>query len=342
MQAEADGTATIDVTVPGGAVKMGINSYRTVVATCYKYIQANTQEYINKENSYWYGKKIVWFGTSIPAGVVNAGGSGGNGAYPTRIGEMLNATVYNESVGSSRMRGGSYQHISIDDPMGYSGIPMIGLMYSFSLSQAEKQDIMDDWDSKWKNIIPDLDSPSNYNPSDASKYLASSWDAKLTKYLTGGSVGQCDLYVFDHGYNDDVVTYGFTDLDEIPSNPIDRTYFIGAMNFAVKKILEDNPKAKILIIGHYNNNGDQWNRGANWNQKYVCEAQSKYADLWGFNCIETWKLLGLSLQTITVNGVTKSMIETRYPDKLHPASDSTGVELKRYAEALAPYVNLVR
>lgn len=332
------------INVPSNTTKIGFNHYPTSTPSqafkLYPYDITDTEEYIDNRLSNWKGKKIVWFGTSIPAGVVNAGGSGGSGAYPTRIGQILGATVYNESIGSSRMRGGSYKHISADDPMGFAGIEMIGLMYSFTLSQAEKQDIMDDWDSKWSDIIPDLPAPNNYDPSKASYYKASSWDAILPKYLTGGSVGQCDLYVFDHGYNEGVVTYGFSELSDVPSDTTDRTYFIGAMNYIVKKILEDNPKAKILIIGHYNHEGDQFNRGASWNQKYVCEAQKKYSELWGISCVETWKLLGLSTQTITIGGTTKTIIGFRYPDGLHPASDTTGYELQRYAESLAPYINL--
>ena len=280
----------------------------------------------------------MWFGTSIPAGVVNAGDSGGNGSYPTRIGDQLGATVYNESIGSSCARGGSYQHISANDPMGWAGMEAIQVMLSLSLSSAEKQDIIDDWDNKWKNIIGD---PDSYDPTKVSTYLNSSWDVKLSKYLTGGSVGQCDLYVFDHGYNDGVSTYGFSDLSEQPATQDDRTYWFGAMNFLIGKILADNPKAKILIIGHYNYGPDAFNRGANWSGKYVCDAQNAYAESWGMSCVETWKLLGLSMNQIDVNGTMTPVIYARYPDHLHPVSDSTGYELQRYADALAPFIRMI-
>lgn len=338
-QATEDSIITIDVNVPNGAVKMGINSYYSYTALCYKYHQVNTQNYISEKTSYWYGKKIVWFGTSIPAGVVNAGASGGNGAYPTRIGQQLGATVYNEAIGSSRVRGGNYHAISADDPMGWGGCEAIGVMLSMSLSRAEKQAIIDAWDSKWKDIMLE---PNTYDPDNVAGYLNSSWDTILTKYLTGGSVGQCDLYVFDHGYNDGVITYGFSDLAEIPVQENDRTYWWGAMNFLIGKILADNPKAKILIIGHYNYSSDPFNRGANWEGKYVCDAQKAYAESWGLSCIETWKLLGLTMNTIDVNGTATPVIYARYPDHLHPASDTTCNELKRYADALEPYINMAR
>lgn len=50
---------------------------------------------ISKESDYWAGKKIVWVGTSIPAG--------GTKPYPNLVGQMLNCTVDNQAVGSSGM-----------------------------------------------------------------------------------------------------------------------------------------------------------------------------------------------------------------------------------------------
>lgn len=292
---------------------------------------------IEEKISNWNGKKIVWFGTSIPAGVVNAGDIGGNGSYPTRIGKMLGATVYNESVGSSCARGGSHKDITEGDPMGWGGMHVLAIMYSLSLSSSEKQSFIDDWETKWKDVVHE---PSAFDASKAAEYKASSWDVKLSKYLTGGSIGQCDLYVIDHGYNENVYTYGYTDLEDEPETANDRTYFYGALDFIVRKILNDNPKAHILLIGHYSKGDYQFSGGENFCMKYVCDAQAKYADRWGITCIPTWNLLGLTSQTITVNGEDISVIAARYPDKLHPASDLTGMELKRYAEALAPYVNM--
>ena len=51
------------------------------------------------EQSNLKGKKIVWLGTSIPAGGKN--GIEVEDSYPVYIGKMLDATVYNEAVGSS-------------------------------------------------------------------------------------------------------------------------------------------------------------------------------------------------------------------------------------------------
>lgn len=316
-------------------------SYVDVAANYVLYNEYNENKITKLDlfSKYWTGKKIVWFGTSIPAGGVSAGDEGYTGAYPNRISRMLGATVYNEAVGSSCVRGGSYKDISEGDPMGWAGMSAIAVMLSLSLSQAEKQDIIDNWDSKWKDIIDD---PETYDATKTSTYLASSWDAKLAKYLTGGSVGPVDLYVFDHGFNDGVNNYGYTDLDDAPATQDDRTYWFGAMNFLVGKILADNPEARILIIGHYNYGADASSRGADYNNKYVCDAQKAYAESWGFCCVKTWELLGLSMNNIDVSGTPTPVIYARYPDHIHPVSDTSGHELQRYAEALAPQIALAR
>ena len=286
--------------------------------------------------SYWAGKKIVWFGTSIPAGVVNAGDANGNGAYPERLGRMLGATVYNESVGSSQVRAGSYHNKTADDPMGYGGCSAVSLLYSLSLSSAEKQDIIDNWNSKWSSIITWFGSLVDL--SKANEYKASSWDVKLTKYLTGGSVGPCDLYVFDHGYNDGIYQRGFTDLSDVPADAEDRTYFLGAMQFLIDKILADNPKAKILFIGHYCTDG----RSGNFLTKYVTDAQKKLAEIWQYPLIETWKYMGFNHVPITVDNVQTTVAQQWMPDDIHPSSDTTGEALKHYAEVLYPLVRDVR
>lgn len=298
-----------------------------------------TSAFVGKITGYrsnrWAGKKIVWFGTSIPAGVINAGDSGGVNSYPVQIGDMLGAKVYNEAVGSSCVRSGSYQHITSNDPMGYAGLDARSLLLSLSLSSVEKQAIFDEWNSKWAAILPNAD---QVNLTDAWKtnYKNTSWDIKLAKYLTGGSVGQVDAYVFDCGYNDSVVTYGYTDLDDEPQNSTDRTYYFGAMNFLIKKILEDNPKALIIFIGHYRKGIDAFGRGANFANTYVCEAQEKYANNWAFPLIKTWEKLGISMNTINVGGTEMTVLQSWFPDRLHPSSDTTGEALKHYANTLYP------
>lgn len=304
----------------------------------------NIGDYIDEriadvEKNYWYGKKIVWFGTSIPAGVINAGDQEGEGSYPIRIGEMLGATVYNEARGSSAVRAGDHNSITANDPMGYGGMSAPGLMLSLSLSSSEKQTIFDNWESKWKDIITFNQELINVtDPVYTTMYKNASWDILLTKYLTGGSVGPCDLYVFDHGYNDGVKNLGFSDLSEVPATQTDRTYFLGAMAFLIDKILSDNPKAQICFIGHWSND-----KGTGVNAtKLVTDAQEKLANIWKYDLCKTWEKIGWSANVITSNGVTKPVYQFWCIDGVHPASDLTGEALQHYAETLFPMIRDVR
>ena len=302
-----------------------------------------SQAYIDKRlagiESYWNGKKIVWFGTSIPAGVIDDGMQDGEYAYPTRIGEMLGATVYNEAIGGSGVRSGDFNSITAEDPMGYGGVSAPCLMLSLSLSSSEKQDIIDDWNLKWRNIITwNQNLIDVSDPTYITMYKNASWDILLAKYLTGGYVGPVDLYVFDHGFNDNVRTTGFSELGEVPAVPDDRSYFLGAMAFLITKILEDNPNAQICFIGHWS---DQTGSG-NLSTRYLADAQEKLNDIWKFPIFKTWDNIGWSTNEITVNGVTQPVYRFWCVDGVHPASDTTGKALQHYAEVLYPFIRDVR
>lgn len=287
----------------------------------------------NQDTNYWKGKKIVWFGTSIPAGVVNAGDEGGTGAYPTRVGEMLGATVYNEAVGSSAVRIGMHGSISESDQNGYAGVPATCCLLSLSGTVAEKQAIIEDWDT-WKDIFSvGVDDVDISNPD---KYYNASYERKLAKYLTGGSVGPVDLYVFDHGYNDGGNGNGtnYSDTTDIPTNPLDRTYFIGAMNFLINQIKQDNFRASVIVISHYNDE---------YMFKDLVDAQEYIANKWNIPFINISNKLGFtSFYSVTIDGITKTMKNWWLPDMIHPSSDPTGKALQHYAEVLFPMIRDVR
>lgn len=288
---------------------------------------------LENEKSFWARKKIVWFGTSIPAGVVNAGDEGGNGAYPTRIGDMLGATVYNEAVGSSAARIGKHGSISESDPYGYAGVPATCCLLSLSGTLQEKQDILDNW-AYWSNVFTiGVEQIDTSNPD---KYLNCSYERKLAKYLTGGAIGQCDLYVFDHGYNDAGNLNGsnYSETKDIPTDPLDRTYFIGAMNFLIDQIKQDNYRASIVVISHYNDEGQYAD---------LVESQSFIANKWNIPFINISNSMGFSTaRSVTIGGVTKTMKNWWLPDGIHPSSDLTGKTLQHYAEVLYPFIRDAR
>lgn len=277
---------------------------------------ASQQELIPK--SKWEGKKIVWFGTSIPEGKV------GGKSYPMLVAEMLGATVYNESLGSSPM----------------SNVPVntspYGAYRALSLTYAEKQ--AEDW---WSNL------------SDAQKTIAmnSSYDYKFTKYLTGGSVGQVDLYVFDHGYNDYNYLYPDIYMEE-PENPNDKNYALGAANFLINSILNDNPRARIVWIGHYEGELNDPTDHNSWGKK-TAELQEYIAEKYGIPLCKTWEKTGWgNPQKITTTGYWNGtswvasggtsrqdyVKNCMFSDGIHPHTDGSGYSVKLLADIIGAYL----
>ena len=276
------------------------------------------------------GKKVVWFGTSIPAGGVS-------GNYPKILADRLGFTVYNEAVGSSACRAGCHSNITDSDTLGWIGTTFQNIAYSLSGSLEEKEEIIENYGKYgWNVTLNDIDK----------EYIRDcSYERKLDRYLSDGSVGQVDLYVFDHGFNDALFHNETVDeLETIPTDKYDRTYFIGAMNFLINRILIDNPKAKIVFIQHYQTD---WSASS-----HVVPAQKLLAQYWNFPSLEVWKDIGWTEKTIKskgswVNGlwVDNSLsTEKDYSikniwiaDNLHPHSDLSGKALNHYADILEPF-----
>ena len=105
----------------------------------------------------------------------------------------------------------------------------------------------------------------------------------------------------------------------------------GAFDYIVNKILTYNPKARIVMIGEYEN------------QKYptISENQEIAAKRWEFPLYKQWENLGWSQQPILVNGEYKSLLNIIIPDNLHPHSDTTGYALKHMAKNIALWLNTI-
>lgn len=102
----------------------------------------------------------------------------------------------------------------------------------------------------------------------------------------------------------------------------------GALDFIVNKILTYNPKARILMIGEYEN------------QKFpkVSENQETAAERWEFPLYRQWEKLGWSQQPILVNGEWKRMLNIIIPDNLHPHTDTTGFALELMANNICGWL----
>ncbi|MFK9855153.1 hypothetical protein ACJEQ8_14995, partial [Klebsiella pneumoniae] len=128
----------VNVTVPSGAVTMCITSYSRNIqviksGSILSKIPGNSPAQDNSPLDYWKGKKIVWLGTSIPAG-------SGSNAYPYMLAQRLGANIVNRSVGSSPIRGGLDTFATTDDPYGWTGSLYTRVTRALSHSNAIKQE----------------------------------------------------------------------------------------------------------------------------------------------------------------------------------------------------------
>lgn len=286
--------------------------------------------------NYWSGKKIVWFGTSIPAGTPTNN-------YPSKIGALLGADVVNEAIGYSSARIGEHSIITQSDPMGWTGVPWQNIAYSLSMSKAEKQQLIDNW-STWQPLLGN-NPPTTLDVSTQSYILATSYEQRLMPHLGDGK--RADLYVFDHGHNDNLLwDIAKDELTTIPADPIDRTYFIGAINYLIQLILSDNPRARIVFIGHYEDA----------RKIQISQAQTVLADLWDYPFLPLWSKLGWTQQTVTTKGYwtngiwtaeggqsqNLTMTQVWLADDLHPHTDLSGQATDLIADTIANWLKDVR
>ena len=233
--------------------------------------------------SYWAGKRLLWMGTSIPAGSDPDAGSGTGATYPTMVARQLGANVTNIAKGSSMLRIGS-------STGKWNGMPFNHFLRAVTRMKAEADAIAADW----ANIYPDVPSaPSALTASHIEIMKNISFETLLVPYLDGTKPAP-DLFVIDYGTNDyangadgerdfwiaptaeniaagilaedsymtanDYANLklalnndlsGITDLPGFAAS-LNRNCFQGACNFLITLILRYKPYARIVIVSHYN------------------------------------------------------------------------------------------
>lgn len=133
--------------------------------------------------------KILWVGTSIPAGNSTVG------SYPELVGEALGCKVYNNAVGGSKL---TWPNASPTWST-YSELES-GYTKFYSLS-ATKQD----YDEKVKPVLENLNSAGQLNGTNVNAWMRlfynNSFENTIIPYIDG-TVDTCDVVVIDHGFND--------------------------------------------------------------------------------------------------------------------------------------------
>lgn len=230
--------------------------------------------------------KIVWYGTSIPAG-----------GYPLIVGTLLGCTVYNEAVGESLVRLGWGKNCIAEgdeiDIWGCSGTdtsafnPMsntiAALAKSMSASKVEKQYLIDNL-AHFEKITGGKLNRETYTDEVIMGY---SYEEKLLKYIDSSreDYTPVDLIIFDHGHND-LNPDGDPKWDTYDIANRDKANYWGAMNFLMDIIRKYNPHQNICQISHYQGNVDY---SANF-----YKAQQQIAEHWGIPFMELYKLTQMS------------------------------------------------
>ena len=315
----------IDILIPEGVDELVLNSNSTLFELR-KNVLVEARPY-----SKWVGKKIAWFGTSIPERSTYVPIIG----YPEFVAKMLGAEVYNVAVGSSCARRGFRSAISENDPYGWTGMGQSAL-WAMGATVAEKNDLINNWETKWRSL-------TGYDvamtDAIAAKAISCSYENKLMQFINDNPV---DLYVFDHGRND--VGNGGTDMQPDTENPFNMSTYQGAMNTYIKLILQANPNAKILLISHYESQqfvglidmqkdlAEDWNlpfcnltKSLNW-------AYGKKIDSTGYWSNHLW---------VPSGGESREyrLTELHMPDGTHPNTDWSGKACEDIGNVILSFID---
>ncbi|GLC32925.1 BppU family phage baseplate upper protein [Clostridium omnivorum] len=315
-------------TVPNGVDKIYINSDVKDNLMVKRNKKRTVVEQINvKLNNKARNKTIVWFGTSIPAGCYNSADS--NTSYPMIIASMLGANVINEAISSSPVH--CRQDNLVDastNPYGFKDNYKT-CAYALAGSLAEKEWLI----TNYQSSIFTSQKYTTMTDSDKEYIRNCSYERKLDKYLTASNFP--DLFVFDHGRND---MFSYHDWNYSSADQFSLFNFQGAMNFLINRILAFNPKAKIIIIGHYTNQARLVSEPVQDFPTQITTSQQAVADDWELPIFKLWEKTGWSQKQITNNSVTKTVLNWWLPDDLHPHSDTSGKAIKHIANLIAPFI----
>lgn len=289
------------------------------------------QKYIDNSGSNLYGKKIVWFGTSIPAGGYI--GSNISRNYPSYIAKKYNCTIYNEAVGSSCAHCKEFDRVSQDNPYGFNSDYVLSSR-CLSNTHSDMQWMIDHYNESFWTNKPSL--TDQYK----TEMMSFSYETKLDKYLTESTFP--DLFIFDHGYND----YVSPTVDSYTNHEFEPYTLQGALNFLIRRIYNYNPEAKILFIGNYKY---QTRNGL------VVQAQEAVAQRWDLPIFNTWNYTGLSNEEVYCdftwvnNGgswskqASSTHLETinniLLPDGIHPHSRPDDLIIHRMANAIGKWLS---
>lgn len=257
-------------------------------------------------------KTVLWLGTSIPEGCT----------YPSVSCKQLGLSCINNGLGAS--------FLHFDPQLEETVTPYIGLSLSQTVSDCE---------AKYSSLLE----TNKINYTTYCKWKDASYEHLLTPYIKN-----VDYVVIDHGYNDCGNPSWLSALvdkgkDSIDWNSTDRSNFFGAFNYLYNYIMEQNPRAKIIIGGYFQNT---CTIGYSVRGKYITKATEWIAEHYNLGILDVWNYTDIpdgyapgsqhyldslnamygtnfSAKWKDVNG-NITYFQKFCPDAVHPFSDPTG------------------
>lgn len=275
-------------------------------------------------------RKVLWLGTSIPEGC----------HYPQKACESLGWTCYNKSLGSS----GIIKHD------GYLG------------NNRDGRDLAETTNEKIARYTPFIG--QLYMTQSIFDNMVANWgfEKQLLPYIDG-TIDSCDLVVFDHGYNDrnkvafENLIQNFENLDltiDRDDNLFDRTNYIDAFLYLIKKIWSVNPNIQIAICSFLESQtgSPQYpNDPAGQCGYLISTLNEKIAKVFNFAFFDMCNYNGFSIEfvpgTSPISGYSIvnytgaenpnnhiSLFQYFCPDGVHPHTDTTGKSLRRLTSTI--------
>ncbi len=147
------------------------------------------------EESNLKGKTVLWLGTSVPEGHgVCPAEDGRKKTYPDLVGELCGAVIINRALGSSAVH-------ACTRTGKLDGVNTRPFLYSLSHTLEEKERIIENWKTIGPRSYRSDFFPEGLPEAEAEKARGASFERRLLPYLDG-TEPMPDLFVFDHGYND--------------------------------------------------------------------------------------------------------------------------------------------
>ena len=281
------------------------------------------------------GKRILWLGTSIPAGT-----EGNN--YPQLVAEALGCTILNNAQSASRVTLNQTPNWTKYSELNEEHLKY----YSLSASYAE-------YDTVLKEVIENLGANNQLGGGTVNAWMRllneHSYENVLLPYIDG-TKESCETVIIDHGFNDseNIISEGFrygslseglawigalASGEEIYEDKFQlgkKSYF-NAMSFIIEKCREVNPNIKIIIGNYFAQRPFSYT----WDFKeyggpiccdLVLSANETIAKIYNLDIVNVYKYTGLD------NEDDFSKFRDFCPDSVHPHSNTTGESNRTIAD----------